>query len=224
MRATCDLNALFQRFGRAARGIDENGLALLFVDKKDTDEYRNKQIERKKKHLDGKQKGKRKATTHQLNGRPTKRNALIACNPTGSTHPTNVNPADEFDGTEDDDEGVSSGEDSGMMGRVCENTENVHELAQRSGGDKAVEQEGAYTLDLGERRVHYAKRETHTKQSANSGKTKGRSVGLNSPMDDFINATQRGLTCLRTIPNVFFDNDQRCKCGFDWPRQLCGSN
>jgi ERCC4-related helicase len=39
-KATCDLCTLWQRFGRAARGPDQEATAILFVEKKDTNEER----------------------------------------------------------------------------------------------------------------------------------------------------------------------------------------
>jgi superfamily II DNA/RNA helicase len=37
-KATCDLCTLWQHFGRVARGQGKEGVAILLVEKKDTDE------------------------------------------------------------------------------------------------------------------------------------------------------------------------------------------
>lgn len=76
-KANCSLCTLWQRFGRAARGIDEEAIGLLLVEKKDIVEERSLRAERAKRK-DSRNNGigtKRKATT-QLQGQQTKRPAL----------------------------------------------------------------------------------------------------------------------------------------------------
>ncbi|KAG5219404.1 P-loop containing nucleoside triphosphate hydrolase protein [Salix suchowensis] len=80
-KSTCDLNSLFQRFGRAARGCDQSAVAILLVDKKDTDESRMKSQraaqKRKEKKLKGTVSlGKRKEEDSAASERPIKRVAL----------------------------------------------------------------------------------------------------------------------------------------------------
>ncbi|KAF4579691.1 hypothetical protein EYR40_000127 [Pleurotus pulmonarius] len=48
-RATCGLNTLFQRFGRAARGKGETGVGILLVDKKDLDDENGQRGSSKRK-------------------------------------------------------------------------------------------------------------------------------------------------------------------------------
>ena len=45
-KATCDLCTLWQRFGRVARGQGKEGVAILLVEKKDTNEERAAKVER----------------------------------------------------------------------------------------------------------------------------------------------------------------------------------
>lgn len=47
-KATCDLCTLWQRFGRAARGADEEAIAILLVEKKDTEEERSAKATKRK--------------------------------------------------------------------------------------------------------------------------------------------------------------------------------
>jgi ATP-dependent DNA helicase RecQ len=81
-RATCDLCTLWQRFGRAARGAGREAKAILFVEKKDTNEERALKAKRAAQRLAKKKEGaaavtgqKRKAET-QLTSPASKRSAL----------------------------------------------------------------------------------------------------------------------------------------------------
>ncbi|KAF8154631.1 P-loop containing nucleoside triphosphate hydrolase protein [Crassisporium funariophilum] len=77
-KATCTLCTLWQRFGRAARGQGENATAILFVEKKDTDDERALKAEReanRKKRKDG-ERMKRKGTD-DVDEPPSKRPALV---------------------------------------------------------------------------------------------------------------------------------------------------
>jgi ERCC4-related helicase len=47
-KATCDFCTLWQRFGQAGRGQDQEAVALLLVEQKDTDEACKKKAERAK--------------------------------------------------------------------------------------------------------------------------------------------------------------------------------
>ena len=62
-KATCDLCTLWQRFGRAARGADEEAIAVLLVEKKDTEEERSAKATKRK-------------ATEEMNSQPAKRPAL----------------------------------------------------------------------------------------------------------------------------------------------------
>ena len=78
-KATCDLCTLWQRFGRAARGAGQEGTAILFVEKKDTDEERVLKAARAAQRLAKKKEGvtgqKRKAAMELTSG-PSKRPTL----------------------------------------------------------------------------------------------------------------------------------------------------
>jgi superfamily II DNA/RNA helicase len=67
-KATCDLLSLWQRFGRAARGQDQTGTAILLVEKKDTDENRALKAEKaeKRKEKEKQRIGTKRKATHQL--------------------------------------------------------------------------------------------------------------------------------------------------------------
>lgn len=67
-KATCDLLSLWQRFGRAARGQDQTGTAILLVEKKDTNKNRAQKAEKagKKKEKENQGIGTKRKATHQL--------------------------------------------------------------------------------------------------------------------------------------------------------------
>jgi superfamily II DNA helicase RecQ len=71
-KATCDLCTLWQRFGRAARGPGQEATAILFVEKKDTDEERVLKAARTAQRLAKKKEAvtgqKRKAGTQLTSG------------------------------------------------------------------------------------------------------------------------------------------------------------
>ena len=48
-KATCDFCTLWQRFGRVARGQGIEGVAILLVEKKDTNEERAAKVQRARK-------------------------------------------------------------------------------------------------------------------------------------------------------------------------------
>ena len=96
-KATCDLCTLWQRFGRAARGADQEATAILFVEKKDTNEERVLKAGRAAQRLAKKNESvtgqKRKAGT-QLTSGTSKRQTLGECTnhkePTSHSAPENV--------------------------------------------------------------------------------------------------------------------------------------
>ena len=81
-KATCDLCTLWQRFGGAARGADQEATAILFVEKKDTNEERVLKARRAAQRLAKKNESvtgqKRKAGT-QLTSGTSKRQTLGEC-------------------------------------------------------------------------------------------------------------------------------------------------
>ena len=100
-KATCDLCTLWQRFGRAARGADQEATAILFVEKKDTNEERVLKAARAAQRLAKKNETvtgqKRKAGT-QLTSGTSKRPALGECTNRDerTSHSTPENTATEL--------------------------------------------------------------------------------------------------------------------------------
>ena len=87
-KASCDLLSLWQRFGRAARGQDQTGTAILLVEKKDTDENRALKAEKvqKKKEKENQRIGTKRKATHQLTPlakRPALQDHNIVSSPRG---------------------------------------------------------------------------------------------------------------------------------------------
>lgn len=70
-RATCNLDTLWQRFGRAARGVGRSGIAIFLVEAKYFDEVKRKATENAQRSMEksknqeaAKQTAKRKKGTH----------------------------------------------------------------------------------------------------------------------------------------------------------------
>lgn len=182
-KATCDLCALWQRFGRAGRGAGEQATAILLVEKKDMNEERVLKAGRAARKKNSKREGigtKRKAPT-DLSGPQSKRQALadksvvVVNQAVGAAHNTEIG--------EEDEQGDESDEDEVMM-----NDEERSDFLQ-------------------ERRVSYSKRDKP--ESARQPKGRARDLEPHSAMDDFINAQSAGFRCRREVPNLFFGNDKK---------------
>ena len=96
-KATCDLCTLWQRFGRAARGADQEATAILFVEKKDTNEERVLKAGRAAQRLAKKNESvtgqKRKAGTQLASGTSKRQTLGERTNhkePTSHSAPENV--------------------------------------------------------------------------------------------------------------------------------------
>ncbi|KAJ8503631.1 hypothetical protein ONZ45_g10688 [Pleurotus djamor] len=106
MKPTCTIDALFQRFGRAARGQGQSGYGILFVDKKDLKMSKSTTAKQAGKKRKRKGKGnvpsrKRPATTSNFRPPSTNRNAN-----TSQPSEDGVGSSDE-EASEDDVEGGS---------------------------------------------------------------------------------------------------------------------
>ena len=81
-KATCDLCTLWQRFGRAARGAGQEATAILFVEKKDTDEERALKAVRAAERLAKRNEavtGQKRKAGNQLTSGASKRPTLGEC-------------------------------------------------------------------------------------------------------------------------------------------------
>ena len=189
-KATCDFCTLWQRFGRAGRGRDQEAVALLLVERKDTDEARKKKAERtekaKQKKRDSEGIGtKRKEPTdgHRDNQcSPAKRLALLDRGQNSRTD-NDINSAS--DGDESD---VGDGE----MGMAIPEIQ----VCSNQAADSEV------------RRLRYSK---IARSTAPSSKQERRGVEVGSAMDDYINAKDRGISCRRVVPMLYFGNDKTRK-------------
>jgi superfamily II DNA/RNA helicase len=177
-KATCSLCTLWQRFGRAARG-EQNGIAILLVEKKDTDEERQAKAKKDiaaalKKAKEGIGTGSKRKSANQLNP-PAKRPALTdITTSTLNGHDDLVTPGNSNSSTPSD------------SARELTPLEVLKE----------------------QRRAQYAKRAVKATVQSLLMKGKGKNVEVGSAMDDFINA-HLDLGCRRVVPMLVFGNDQR---------------
>ena len=187
-KATCDFCTLWQRFGRAGRGRGQEAVALLLVEPKDTDEVRKKKAERTEKAKRKKQdladigtKRKEPADGHRDN-HSSKRPALL-------DRGQNSRTEDDINAAPDRDESDAGDEEMGMamIPGIC------------STGQVA---------DNEVRRLRYSK---ITRSIAPSSKQERRGVEVGSAMDDYINAKDRGISCRRVVPMLYFGNDKTRK-------------
>lgn len=183
-KATCDLCTLWQRFGRAARGTGQEATAILFVEKKDTDEERILKAARAAQRLAKKNEatvttGQKRKAGNGLTSGSSKRPALGECT-------NHEEPISHSSGTGSTPFQVS------------------HGFGPTHGHEKA-------TTELREqRRAHYKKKPVTKKTIAKEKKKVNVEVG--SPMDDFINAGSDHdelIDCRRIVPMLFFENDKR---------------
>jgi superfamily II DNA/RNA helicase len=184
-KATCELSMLWQRFGRAARGTGKEAIAILLVEKKDTNEERVKKADRAVKRKQKKENStKRKAKTEDLKQRRHKRPALV-------DRSTNIQVKAEADDT---DIGSCDGEDDdkGFEGFEAANPDDLD------------------SVGLEECRAQYANQERADKsQVVQARGHQGPQIG--SALDDFINDGGR-FRCRRTVLMLFFGNDKTREC------------
>lgn len=123
-KTTCDLCALWQRFGRAARGEGKEATAILLVEKKDTEDERKSKAERAAKRKEKKKEGigtKRGLPKNQL---PRKRIAL-------SEHAPSQPNQNQGDGGEEENSESSSEEELDIVEELDENEERRAHYARR---------------------------------------------------------------------------------------------
>ncbi|KAI5992685.1 P-loop containing nucleoside triphosphate hydrolase protein [Pisolithus albus] len=182
-RATCNLAALWQRFGRAARDRRLTGTALLFAEKEYFNDEKVAKAARKAKREET-----RKRTAREANlpgeGRPLKRTALASYNGKARYSPAGT----QHDGLVTADGGLSDGESEGEESRPA--------VMDADGpGAKGVD------VLLG----MLARGEEISGQILHAGKRRRRNLDLG--LDLLINAKeQSGGGCRRTVFNVCFDN------------------
>lgn len=179
-KATCGLCTLWQRFGCAACGAENEATAILLVEKKDTEGERLLKAERaarrKNKQKDGTGSTKRKAT-EDLHVVGVKRPAL-------TDQSVTINR-----------EGESSNSQEGVSERESNKT-------KKNDTDLQWLEEWRAHYMKGEKQA------SHGLAVQQKDKGKGRDSIVGSAMDDFINA-HLYVDCRRSITNLYFDNDQR---------------
>ncbi|GLB39301.1 hypothetical protein LshimejAT787_0604630 [Lyophyllum shimeji] len=171
---------MWQRFGRVARGQEQQGTAILLVEKKDTDDERVAKERRAEKRKKKPGTGTKRKAKGDGNGRG-KRPALA-------------------------DRSINRALNSGDAPNADELESDV-ETAEAEGAAKQAQAqvEAAFRE---ERRVHYAKRDAPTTAATCIRKGKARAeVEVGSPMDNFINTQLCVISCRRVIIQVYFGND-----------------
>ena len=186
-RATCGLCSLWQRFGRAARGLGKEGIAVLLVEKKYLDAQRTKAAANAEKRRTREVKRKaEKELTH-----PRKRIASenqVASSTTSLSHPTTAIPVPEPNCIESDQDDDDTDEEP-----IVE-----------------ADEEALARLEWEQRRIAYYEdhRSAGVTPKPQQNKTH-RTIAVGSPVDDLINAEMRaGLQCRRKVIELYFGNDK----------------
>lgn len=211
-KPTCDMNSLWQRFGRGGRAAGSRAVAILLVEKKWLDEEEegnsegNKASTRKRKRGtdDGEEPpGKRRKTkskavskstrlTSSKQGIPSSTNTPVTEDPQPTPHLLeSSNPTDSSSLSRD----LPSAGSASMEGRANNTTINVE--AQRK----------AY---------YEAESRAQVSKSGSAARSK-REIESGSAMDHFINAgTRGGRRCRREVLNVYFSNDKAGESSLSW--------
>jgi superfamily II DNA/RNA helicase len=170
---------LWQRIGRVARDNDEEGVAIVLVEKANMDEYRQKKEAVRKKRQEVRAGTKRKANAQM--GPPAKRPVLVSRN-------TNI-------------QGEVEGGDASEDGQEDEDAEEPSNLTGMQGSEGLAQ----LAVDVESCRERYTLRaQKDFKQKGG----KHHSLEQGSAIDDFVNAKTRGLPCRRDPPMVYFANDK----------------
>ncbi|KAI5980764.1 P-loop containing nucleoside triphosphate hydrolase protein [Pisolithus albus] len=191
-RATCRLETLWQRFGRAVRNRELTGMAVLFAEKDYFDENRALRAARKEKRDSAR---KRKEEQTLLSDRPCKRAAILAAD--GSRMAVNL--MSRSGGGENDGAGESSAE------------EEANDEDQEFSGVKKVN--GPHHTALGSTKQGVSALVTpgSAKFPTNGRQQRGlerRSRKVLDPgVDCLINAENRAdFRCRRKVFNTYFNN------------------
>lgn len=215
------MNTLWQRFGRAARGMGRFAFAILLAEKDYFDGERERKAvlaARRKDQPSRKRKGK-----GVRNSVPSKRTkATLApsataaptspAEPSTSPSTTTITKGEAMDvdliptNVDADGMNVDVPEESGPEDEDAEGgagQEGRAEEPEKRGDDEATVREE-------ERRKKYGERSGKTSISA---RTVNRKPAGDFPevLDDFINAEQRGLRCRRKVIELYYSNDKRGK-------------
>jgi superfamily II DNA/RNA helicase len=184
-KATCDFCTLWQRFGRAGRGQDQEAVALLLVEQKDTDEARKKKAERAEKARQKKREGigtKRKEPADgRQDAQSSKRRALLDRGQNSRTSEDVIDSASDGDESDAGDGEMGTAAPGIRSSRVTDNDEV--------------------------RRLKYSE----ISRSNVPTPKQDRGVEVGSAMDDYINAKDRGISCRRVVSTLYFGNDKTRK-------------
>ena len=215
-RMTCDLNTLWQRFGRAVRDLSQRGVAIFIVEPKYFDEEKQKAVERAEKSKENKVAQKRKATEDAAESRATK----IARPAAASI----VDSGDHRGGINDGAQ-VGSGNSIGLEVRREQADGDVNDSHRRdcdNGVDSVSNERVALQdvthhvpntsdpvksdiIDLGAMRAQF---EEDRRPRGAQVKKQRMEDKMSPEMDALINAATRPFRCYRAPIMAFYKNDK----------------
>ncbi|CDO76692.1 hypothetical protein BN946_scf184975.g1 [Trametes cinnabarina] len=191
-RPTCDLNTLWQRFGRAARDPSKEALAVLLVDAK----YFDEEKEAARKRVEKRREAAIARAERTESGKRARGDEGVQQEQQPGGSRKRARP-EESRASRDSPRGESGGKDTRTVSKQASETSRLTEYE---------------TL-----RVSY--RTGHQKLEANAGGGKkarradddGSNVALDMEMDCLVNAATRVFRCYRKPITAFYENDRLSK-------------
>ncbi|KAK7692968.1 hypothetical protein QCA50_004609 [Cerrena zonata] len=203
-KAKLTLCTLWQRFGRAARGMNRTAIAIFFIEKKYLDEERAKSTARAEK---AKETSAKRKAEKQI-GPPSKRLALSSPNPSTSSNVT-YQPSSSANGLHvarpsnphSEPLPPSSNHQQECNPEVPGHSDHHHPSTTDAESTR---------IEVEKRRQRYHEQEKIVKPAhQRTAAVKQQVVVFGGPIDELINAgTRDGLGCRRKVINVYFENDK----------------
>lgn len=193
-RLTCDLNTLWQRFGRAARDPSLDAIAILFVEAKYFDDEKEKKTRAQKRKAEQQlEKQRKKARTNSTvqpshsgaSGGPQFLNTSLGISPGGSM----VEGRAEASGV-DESQG-SSQEQSGARDDAVVARAQARRLA-----------------DVVALRAEFQAAYASTRSATRGKKKVGQGEEVSPELDAFVNAATRSFKCYRAPIMAYYGNDR----------------
>ncbi|OBZ67436.1 ATP-dependent helicase SGS1 [Grifola frondosa] len=202
-KVPANMNTLWQRFGRAARGDGIEGTALLIAEKQHFDDERDKKAIRNAKRREAvkKRKAHRQITRDSTSKRPA-----YAADPSSSSRPlpSQTTARAKIDPEDSDTEHGSASEVDGdeWQSGLTATMQSTQVLPEAMSGRDSSTEGDAFNEN---RRGIYSKceRDGGSMVSAKEARV------LQPAVDDFVNAKTRGFRCRRVPIMLAYSNDKR---------------
>lgn len=203
---------MWQRFGRAARGLGQFALAVLIVEKEYTDEERDrkaalaKQPSRKRKNTRKQRDAPAKRHTSGSNPTPTGTipGSLPLSAPSSLAATVSVQPLGPTT-TGEEVEMALEGEEPEETRADDEDEDDADNSGEEAATEVRTGVQGRRTDE--ERRASYSQGVGPQPASIRAVRKESRTIP--EVLDDFVNARSRGIGCRRKVVTLYYSNDKR---------------